>query len=143
MRIWLAIKQALEIVRERSIEIVWHCEAGTGVEADRAATVRAHRLRHGHHDLRRTLGHMVRDPNNMVLGDSDVELEAGGHTPLCVQCSPNPWREMGASGDHFRPVRPLNKTMSFVTVARAMARRLPSRDQAKSAIVWASVKCVS
>ena len=40
---------------------------------------------------------------------------------------------------HFRP---LNKTMSLITVARAMARREPSRDQAKSEMIR-SVRCVS
>lgn len=38
---------------------------------------------------------------------------------------------------------PLNSTMSLVTLARAIARRLPSRDQAKSMTLRSSVKCVS
>lgn len=39
--------------------------------------------------------------------------------------------------------KPLNSTMSVAVVVRAMARRVPSREQAASAIWRSSVKCVS
>lgn len=40
-------------------------------------------------------------------------------------------------------LRPLNSTMSLRLEARAIAKRAPSYDQAKSAIVRPSAKCVS
>ena len=54
------------------------------------------------------------------------------------------WEEMFSNFGLFRSYffKPLNRTMSLVVLARAMARRLPSRDQAKSTIVR-SAKFVS